>query len=619
MSENNKKKKKNKKVNLDGLLILGFVFCAVIAILILVQANVRYSVREEKLDLYSQEELIKLKQDSLNSTKEKSTVLMVTGDDPVSLKAQKVFIPMLDQMKVPYDICDVEKFDYTMLEDYETLVLLVTQYQLISKHLLHVKNWVRDGGNLMIAYPPETSGSFESLFDVLGIKDGPDASLVEGIHIKENFMIGGNLQDFYIEEPYDSSFGVVLSNDCDVFIESTGDYPVPILWRRKYGEGTVVFDNFGIMEKAYRGIHSTAFSLTGDYCIYPVINSATFYIDDFPSPVPQGDAQYITRDYNMSISDFYSQVWWRNVYDLSRKYDIDYTGLVIENYNNQVKGKFERNKEISRFQYFGNMLLKSGGEIGIHGYNHMPLVLENFDYKDEFDEYIQWPSTENMRDSMDECFDFTESLFPDEDLNVYVPPSNILSEEGREILATKNIRAIAAVYLGKDMAYEQEFEINTKDGIIDTPRIVSGYNLDDYMMFAAFSELNFHLVSTHFQHPDDVLDEDRGAALGWETLYTRFDNYLDWLYTSCPQIRNLTGSELAGAVQRYDLLGINREQEDNKIVLELENFNDEAWLALRLNEGQVIKEVIGGEYSSLADNLYLIECDTDKVEILFEQ
>ena len=43
------------------------------------------------------------------------------------------------------------------------------------------------------------------------------------------------------------------------------------------------------------------------------------------------------------------------------------------------------------------------------------------------------------------------------------------------------------------------------------------------MELAAVSELNMHFVNTHFIHPDDLLDEDRGARLGWKKLKKRLD------------------------------------------------------------------------------------------------
>ena len=45
-------------------------------------------------------------------------------------------------------------------------------------------------------------------------------------------------------------------------------------------------------------------------------------------------------------------------------------------------------------------IVRRGHEIGYHGYNHMPLVLDNFDYGDEFDTYKQWESPDDIRAAM---------------------------------------------------------------------------------------------------------------------------------------------------------------------------------------------------------------------------
>ena len=86
---------------------------------------------------------------------------------------------------------------------------------------------------------------------------------------------------------------------------------------------------------------------------------------------------------------------------------------------------------------------------------------------------------------------------------------------GRDI---PEIRAIASTYLPSDskLPYVQEFGV-ADDGIVEAPRIVSGGMVGDYMRLAAESELNMHFVSTHFMHPDDMLDPDRGAKEGWRS------------------------------------------------------------------------------------------------------
>lgn len=84
-----------------------------------------------------------------------------------------------------------------------------------------------------------------------------------GIRMKTDFLLGGKGKDFMVEEPYESSLSLSLNEDCTVHIVSADDRELPVLWERKYKDGTIVFDNFGIMEKAYRGIHAAGYSLLG--------------------------------------------------------------------------------------------------------------------------------------------------------------------------------------------------------------------------------------------------------------------------------------------------------------------------------------------------------------------
>lgn len=79
------------------------------------------------------------------------------------------------------------------------------------------------------------------------------------------------------------------------------------------------------------------------------------------------------------------------------------------------------------------------------------------------------------------------------------------------------------------------------------------------MRLAAMNELNMHYVSTHFMHPDDLLDVDRGAEEGWEVYKGGFEDYLKWLSAAAPDLRKQTGTECAGAIQRYSQLTVTTE------------------------------------------------------------
>ena len=175
------------------------------------------------------------------------------------------------------------------------------------------------------------------------------------------------------------------------------------------------------------------------------------------------------------------------------------------------------------------------------------------------------------------------------------------------------IRTIASNYFSGEYAYVQEFE-TADDGIVEQPRIISGAIIDDYMQMAALSELNMHFVNSHFMHPDDLLDVDRGAAEGWETYKGGLKDYLKWLSAAAPDLRRQTGTECSAAIQRYAQLTVTLDSTDTAWTLHLGNFVDEAWLFFRANEGTPGK-VTGGELTRLTGNLYLLKANADTVRI----
>lgn len=585
------------------------LFGLMIVVLLIERRNVNYEQSESRLSILDNAVF----SDVVLQTEPECLLLWdSTQEDSVNAKTEMSAV--LSQMKIPFVMQDWEETDGADFNGYETIVLALNQYDKLGDSLFALFDHIKSGGRLLVFCPPDPDTYLKLVGDRMGIRDAGTARYrVEGLRFKSGFMIGGAGKDIKISDPFESALSVTLDGKAVVHIVSADDKEIPLLWEYAYGSGKVVFYNLSFFEKVYRGIYCAAYSLLSDACVWPVINGSAFYIDDFPSPVPAGEGEFIQQDYGMDIKTFYTNVWWPDMEALGKKHGIRYTGLVIEDYSDEIQAPFEGNDDLQRFRYFGNKLLDDGGEIGFHGYNHMPLVLEDFDYKNKFDTYRQWNSREDMRLSIEELSRFCTWLFPKEKFQVYVPPSNILSVQGRQMLAEDfpRLRAIASIYFPGEFEYSQDFTVS-EDGMIETPRIISGYLIDPYMEMAAVSELNFHFVNSHFQHPDDVLDADRGAQQGWEKLKNRLTEYTDWLYASAPDIRNLTGSEMAGAVQRYYFLTPRILMQENEIHISLSNFRDEAWLFARINEGQ-LEGIEGGTAVETADGLYLLKAESSEL------
>ncbi|MDD3277267.1 MAG: DUF2194 domain-containing protein [Lachnospiraceae bacterium] len=595
---------KLRKNRFRRLYVLLACFLALGFLMFQVSWGMNYDGTPERLSYVDWEEPLQ--------TREKTCLVLNDSTQPISVNGMEQFQQIFKDMKIGYDTVDLSQEIPEDFSGYKAVVVNVSVLDALQGSLTKLCDWVEGGGRVMFAQTLEVDTGFRMMRNRLGITECDNTNgLVEKISVSDQFMIGGSV--FGVEDAYDSALVVSLSDDCRIYASTMAEYPIPLIWERNYGQGKFVVDNFGLCTKATRGFFAASYSLLEDVCIYPVIDGSMFYIDDFPSPVPAGDGRYIFAQYHMNIADFYANIWWPDMMELSQKYHIKFTGMIIESYENQVDGEFKSNTNTSRFSFFGDMLLDMGGELGYHGYNHQPLCLNNISYESE--DYRTWPSLQDMKYSLMELTRFSESLFPQNSFTTYVPPSNILSREGRSMLPEEfpSIKNIASIYFSGENGYEQEYEV-APDGIIEVPRIISGCDLTDYMKLAAFSELNMHYVNSHFMHPDDLLDPDRGAAEGWETLKGKFTDYLDWLYTSAPNLRSLTGCEGAAAVQRFYQTSFTRTEDAEGIHLTLQNFHDEARFLVRINEGD-IPEVKGGILEHITGNLYLLTATDAAVEL----
>lgn len=597
-----------------GLLVVWAVFIAMAAVLLIERAGVQYSAGQHKLGMLAATVATPASSAIFG---QKPTCLVISDSDQDSVdEAKEQFDQILFDMKIAHrdvDIATDGADAIPSLTSFDRVIVLMPSLDMLGTHLTDLMSWVSAGGSLMLAMTPENSGYLQAIAPKLGIDTvGYEYTTAESIVPSKDFMLGGG-QRYEFSDPFKSSLLVSLRETAHVWAK-TGDTGAPLVWSSDCGSGHTVVCNIGIYDKVMRGFYAAAISLLGDATAYPVINSAVFYLDDFPSPVPSGDGTYIKRDYGLSIADFYAKVWWPDLQKLAQKYDIRYTGVMIENYEdvvNQVEPV--RQADTTQFRYFGGMLLQMGGELGFHGYNHQPLALSDTDYGTLYG-YKTWKNKDTLVAALNELIAFQDEVLPNAHGSVYVPPSNILSARARKIIGkdVPRIKTIASTYFedGTDLPYVQEFGV-ASDGIVEQPRIVSGGMVDDtYMRLAAVSELNMHYVSTHFMHPDDLLDPDRGAKEGWEVYKGGLVDYLEWLTTSAPDLRHQTGSECSGAIQRFASVTVSVDTSDDAWTLSLGNFHDEAWFMFRANNGEP-GAVSGGEITHLTGNLYLVKA-TDK-------
>ncbi len=376
---------------------------------------------------------------------EKFLIVWDPDEENSKLTAENT-LKVMEYIKKDYDLLSIND-EILDLSNYDAIFFVFERLDYLSDLDRYI-DYVKDGGHLVFLMRPLTDKSFENIASILGISDySRKAVNIKGIDIASHIMIGAegfNSDSSIIEN---SSLEASIDDTCTVFIESFEGNPM--LWEKEYEKGKfIVFNGTMLNAKVNRGLLVSALGLSKDVFIYPIMNIKMVDIDDFPSPIPDGTDPNIFKEFGRDISQFYREIWWSDMIKLSKKYDIKYTGFVIETYNNTTTPPFRKanSDELKNLIFYGRELLSIGGEIGLHGYNHQSFAPEGYIKQDLG--YNSWSSIEGMRSSVQELIRYIHTIFGKYDVRAYVPPSNILSPEGREAVVTadSNITIIASEY-----------------------------------------------------------------------------------------------------------------------------------------------------------------------------
>jgi len=522
-----------------------------------------------------------------------------------SLKTEEQLRKVLDYMKKDYLITDVdEKFVVDL--NFDCIFFTFERLDYLD-NMQDYLDYIEAGGSLVFLVRPLVDEGFISISNRLGIKEYSELNNdTSGIKMLSDIMIGA--KDFESDTGFieNSSIDLILDDDVKVYISSCDG--LPLLWEKDYGMGSfIVFNGTMLNEKTNRGLIAGIISLGKENLIYPIINIKVMCIDDFPAPIPEGINKEIFEEFNRDIPQFYREVWWSDMIKISKNYDFIYSGFVIQNYGDNVKPPFEkgRYRDTENLLIYGKELFGIGGEMGLHGYNHQSLALEGYIKQDLG--YNSWESEEDMGKSIEELIKFIHNIFQDYKLRAYVPPSNILSEEGRRaiIKADPGLEIISSVYLKnlEDDVYSQEFELGD-GGILEIPRLTSGYEKTIEGMWLIYNGANLPGIFTHFIHPDDILDPERSHGKSWTELHKEFESMAKEVSEKYSWLRGLTISSAGQELIKYlDCMPII-DYSDGSIDIYTKDFREDIYCIMRTEDR--ITDVLNCEYKKIAEDAYLL-------------
>lgn len=548
-------------------------------------------------------------------------LVMYDSDAFAGAEHVKTVLAVLDSMQVKYDLFDVSSEGDYDLTKYQNVVVSFIDLEKYADDIAVLTAWAENGGRILFSIRPDPSNTFNGVYRKLGITSRSDGLIIaRGVDFTSDIMPGAEGIQIGTDFIASNSYFVELEPFCKIYLKSADTIQTPLLWTCDYQKGRfAVLNSDQFNSKSDRGIIGAAYSLLQDVFVYPVINGSIYFINEFPSPIAQGTDEFIASQFGRDIQNFYINIWWPDVQQLSHKYGIKYTGAFLETFNDNVEPPFDNQSENERYQYFGGLLLNNHGEVALQGYNHVPLCLAEDGVNEQL-EYPNWTSFEDIELSIYESFSFIKTVFPDSKITTYIPPSNIICPAARSWLseALPDLQVISGLYLPGEagLAYEQEFT-EAPDGIIELPRISGGYETPSYMRWAAINELGLHYVNTHYISPNDVLSDAQGSQKGWTYLHGKFEESIKWLTETAPELRNLTALEGGMAVQRYTRLAVMTHRTAGSLEIDLGNFYDEAWLMVR--SSQPPQSIEGGKITQITSSLYLIQALKDHVVIGFTE
>lgn len=525
-----------------------------------------------------------------------SYLVIYDPKEPQSVLKRDMVEKILREQKKEVSGVEANKIE-RFYDSYQGVIITTNRLKDI-KCMSAIERYVERGGNVMVLSQLQGETLSPGMMKKLGVASIGGETTVYGIRVRGNLYLGLQGFGFSSDRYGNKAARVALLPGADVEVTSWDG--MPLVWSMASGNGRYLVCN--TRERNDKNGYGTYTAMIGhlqeDY-VYPVMNVKLFFLDGFPSP--------------MLAEDFYRKSWWPEMRHQAERYNWKYTGMIIESDNRQVSGAFlppEQNGSGSVLPDWSRELLKSGGELGIHGYNRQPLAPAG--HGQEKFGLPAWPDQTNMEDSLRELKRYVEAAYPNYEIHSYSPPSNILSPAGKK--AVKNVFPRLKVYAAQynespaGKRYVQDFYVNP-DATCEIPRISFGHSPAFEELWASYSGITHNGAFSHALRPDEVSDSGR-ADLAWpalrnglRNLFAETDRRFHWLESA-------TASEAADIVTNYLRMNYRVERDEMGLKLYCWNFNRPVSFILRT--GREIRSVQGGRAHRIQQNAYLLTVEEPK-------
>ena len=426
----------------------------------------------------------------------------------------------------------------------------------------------------------------------------------DGIKIFSQFMINGERiyekGDYFGSEddtriyvphfklsPGYEVYAVGLIDDYDELGMDHIDLP-PLLWRTKTRNSFVFVVGSDVFRRTpLIGILTGFMANESDVYLYPVINAQTISLVDFPYLSDENNKTLMSL-YTRSSKDLARDILWPNIVQILKNYGGSYNFFAASqlDYLDIVEPKTENLK------FYIKEIQKLAGNLGLS-----LSQVSDLDIKDVLDINLSYYS-QNLTDKK-----FTSLYLGSFNEN------DFLSNSDHELL--KDITLVMSDYNEGDRLLDL---IN--EDVLSVKFNLYGYRhetMDDILMITIENALglcNMKVDIGRVIFPNDKFDEWNNLSLIWSKGDTYFNEFSVFDMVSV--------SEMEKRIRRFLALDYTYEYDNNKIDVNISNFDKEAYFILSVYDKN-IDSVENGTFKKIRENKYLIKATDDNLHIKLKE
>lgn len=502
---------------------------------------------------------------------------IVDKKQPISINYSKQIQKICDYTKLPFNSISIDSWNNSLtISPLTRVIVLYDTNKLNNQSIIKLLDFVSNGGTLFL---PNANEDHRMAFLYGFIPEAEFGTDAKSTGFYFNTPILPNLKGKTLLKTF-VHYGFDLKNfskNVKILATAINNHNYPLIIENSIGRGRVLlFNTTTDFRKEDRGLLFAGILKGLEGIPYPIANTATIFLDDFPSPLYEIKKEPIASEMNMTMAEYVEKVWWPDMNKISKEYKIPFSAMTLFDYTNKIIPPFtldqwnsnkisSKNRVEPVTDWLVREVKKNGDELAFHGYNHVSLKIN------------LWKNQQFIGTSLNTV----KKKWSISDFGnlptTYVPPSNVVDKNGLLELkkAMPSLRYMCSLYLDENKFEEggnREFDYDSynKD-FFDYPRISSGFYMDDDHKYNQESMYLFTGIWTHFVHPDDVFEipekgDDASAIrdlrnrlnFGWHktqgsntSMLSEFKSFLKLKTNSFPQMRFLNANDGAKLVMNW--------------------------------------------------------------------